>query len=817
MSRHEASAGRRTPVSTYRLQLTPDFGFSAAEGLLPYLDSLGVTDLYLSPVLQATPESQHGYDVVDHGRIRAEFGGREGLEALAAAAHARGIGLVADIVPNHMTAPVPAYLNPAWWSFLRDGPDSPYAHWFDADLPTLVPVLGAPVDEVLISGELELVREVVPGEEDRGEQAVLRYHEHVLPVREGTEHLALPALLAAQHHRPAWWRVGDEELSYRRFFDVTTLVGLRMEDERVFAATHELLFELFDAGVIDGFRVDHPDGMADPRGYFRRLHQRTGGAWVVAEKILEGGEQLAADWPVAGTTGYDLAWRLHGLQVDPAGAEPLTALARELGATTDAVPALAEQAKREILDGSLRAELTRLTGGIRAVLAENGRRDHTTSAVRACLTELLVPFPRYRAYVLPGEPVPAESRELIAACYDLARERVSETQRPTLDAVTAVVLGEIPTESPAASEAIIRFQQVCGALTAKGVEDTGFYRWTTLTSLCEVGAAPERFGVEAEEVHAWARRTTASHPATMTAGSTHDTKRGEDVRARISVLSGDAEAWAALIRGLRADDPDRPGDLDGAAENLLWQTLAGTWGPSGAMAPERLRDYLRKAVREQKTWTTWTSPDEAGEQRLFGYASDLLSRPRVRAELSAWHADHAEDIRRAVLSTKLLQLTMPGVADVYRGTEVVETALVDPDNRLPVDFAELASALAELDAGREPAGFTDLDLEKLRLTAAALRLRLRRRAAFVGSSSSYAPLPSSSGHLLAYSRGDAAGPRAVTLATRIRTPEPDATVVLPAGSWQNLLRPGSAPWEGTVTVGEALDGAPVALLEKDAE
>ncbi|ROR74301.1 malto-oligosyltrehalose synthase [Bogoriella caseilytica] len=807
------SAGRRTPVSTYRLQLTPDFGFGPAAELLPYLDSLGVTDLYLSPVLQAAPDSQHGYDVVDHSRIRAEFGGREGLETLAAAAHARDMGLVVDIVPNHMTAPVPAFLNPAWWSFLRDGPDSPYRHWFDADLPTLVPVLGAPVDEVLASGELELTHEVVPGEERRGAQPVLRYHEHVLPVREGTEHLALPDLLVAQHHRPAWWRVGDEELSYRRFFDVTTLVGLRMEDERVFEATHALLFELFDAGVIDGFRVDHPDGMADPREYFRRLHDRTGGAWVVAEKILEGEEHLPEDWPVAGTTGYDLAWRLHGLQVDPAGAEPLAALARDLGATTEAVPVLAERAKREIIDGSLRAELTRLTSAVRAVLSENGQRDHTTSAVRACLIELLVTFPRYRAYVVPGEPIPTESREIIGACADRARECVSEVHRPTLDAVLAVILGD-GLDSPAAGEAIIRFQQVCGALTAKGVEDTSFYRWTTLTSLCEVGAAPERFGVDIEEVHAWARRTTATHPATMTAGSTHDTKRGEDVRARLSVLAGDAEAWVALIRRLRGDD--RPASLDGAAENLLWQTLVGTWGPSGPIELERIHDYLRKAVREQKSWTTWTSPDEAAEQDLFRYASDLLSDPRVRAELSAWHAEHAQDIRRAVLSTKLAQLTMPGVADIYRGTEVVETALVDPDNRLPVDFAALATALSEVDAEQEPAGWSALDLEKLRLTAAALRLRRRHAAAFVGPASTYLPLPSSSGTLLAYARGDAGGPQAVVLATRLRAPEPDASVVLPDGPWRNLLRPGSAPWQGNVTVGEVLDASPVALLEKDA-
>ncbi len=317
---HLPSAGRRMPVSTYRLQLGPKLTFDQAIEQLPYLDDLGVTDLYLSPILQAAPGSTHGYDVVDHSQISDMMGGRAAFERLATAAHARRMGVFVDVVPNHMGVPTPIYHNKALWSVLKDGPSSPYASWFDRTDEgdgMLMPFLGARIGTVLAANEITLEQRVIPGFEDVGPQPVLAYFDHVFPVRAGTETLPLPLCVAEQNYRLAFWRVAAEELNFRRFFDVDTLLAVRVEDPEVFDATHALLLDLFRVGHIDGFRIDHPDGLADPRGYMRRLSMATGGAWIAAEKILEVDEEMQADWPVAGTTGYDAAWRINALHMRP--------------------------------------------------------------------------------------------------------------------------------------------------------------------------------------------------------------------------------------------------------------------------------------------------------------------------------------------------------------------------------------------------------------------------------------------------------------------------------------------------------------------
>lgn len=824
---HLPGPGRRLPVSTYRLQLGPDLSFAQAEAALPYLDSLGVTDLYLSPVLQAAPGSTHGYDVVDHSRISAEMGGREGLESLAAAAHERGMGVVVDVVPNHMAVPTPVWHNRALWSVLRHGSDSPYATWFDVDLESgdglLMPVLGSRIGAVLASGELTLDRMVVPTEPDEGEQAVLRYYDHVFPVRPETEQLPLAELVERQHYRLAYWRVADEELNYRRFFDVGTLAAVRVEDAQVFDATHALLLELFHDGVIDAFRIDHPDGLAEPRGYLRRLHDATGGAWVAAEKILEGEEELPEDWPVAGTTGYDAAWRLHALQVDPGGAVPLAGLMQELTGDPANLPAVVEDAKRQIVATSLFAEIDRLARLLAEICHDDIRlRDHTYRSLQDCVVELVVAFPRYRAYVVPGEDAPAAAERLLHEAADVARAHLEPDRHDTLEVVVELLLGKEVgsagrTHEERRAELMVRFPQVCGAVMAKGVEDTAFYRWTHLVSLCEVGGAPERFGIDPDELHDWAARTQTTWPATMTAGSTHDTKRGEDVRARIGVLAGRAEMWAELVRSLRAATAElRPADLDGRTENLLWQTLAGTWTDAGPVPAGRLQAYLVKAAREQKSWTTWTAPDEAREEAMSRFAAGLLEHPDVVAGFTAWVEETRAAVRRAVLGTKLLQLTVPGVADVYQGSEITQTSLVDPDNRRPVDLDALAVVLAELDGGRAPAG---LDEEKLQLTAAALRLRRAHPNAFVGAEAGYEPLPTTTGHAVALARTDATGPRVVAVATRLVADPaparslPDQTVVLPDGSWRDVLT-GAEHAGGPCRLGDLLAARPVALLER---
>nr|WP_205739659.1 malto-oligosyltrehalose synthase [Georgenia sp. SYP-B2076] len=819
--------GKRLPVSTYRLQLGPDLSFAQAEAAVPYLAALGVTDLYLSPVLQAAPGSTHGYDVVDHTRISDVMGGRAGLESLAAAAHARGMGVVVDVVPNHMAVPTPAWHNRALWSVLSGGADSPYARWFDIDLEAgdgiLMPVLGARIGDVLASGDLAVDHVVIPTEPDAGEQAVLRYYDHVFPIRPETEHLPLTELVERQHYRLAYWRVADEELNYRRFFDVGTLAAVRVEDPEVFDATHALLLELHAQGVIDGFRIDHPDGLADPRGYLRRLHEATGGAWVVAEKILEADEELPADWPVAGTTGYDAAWRLHALQVDPAGAVPLAALMQEITGESASLPAVVEEAKRQIVRTSLYAEVHRVATLLAEICHADVRlRDHTFLSLQDCVVELVVAFDRYRAYVVPGEPAPPTSERVLREAAEAARPHLAPDRHDTLDVVVELLLGGEAgsagrTHEARRAELMVRFPQVCGAVMAKGVEDTAFYRWTHLQSLCEVGGDPARFGIDPDELHGWAARTGAAWPATMTAGTTHDTKRGEDVRARIGVLSEHAAAWAAMVTALREETADlRPSDLDGRAENLLWQTLVGTWTAAGPISDERLQAYLVKAAREQKSWTSWTAPDLAREEAFGAYATALLSHPAVVAAFASWVQRAEPAVRGAVLSTKLLQLTVLGVADVYQGTEITQTWLVDPDNRRPVDFGALAARLAALDAGAQPGSVDD---EKLRLTAAALRLRRAHPAAFVGPEAGYQPLPTTTGHAVALARTDSGGARVVAVVTRLAATTssvhglPDATVVLPEGSWRDVLTGASVPG-GVCRLDDLLATSPVALLER---
>lgn len=812
----------RVPVSTYRLQLGPDLTFDDAAARVGYLADLGVTDLYLSPVLAAAPGSTHGYDVVDHDRISEVMGGRAGLERLVAAARAHDMGVVLDIVPNHMAAPTPAYLNKALWSVLAEGPESPYASWFDVDLaagPVLMPVLGRRIGAVLADGELSV--EPAPAESGL-DGMVLRYYDHVLPVRAGTEQLPLADLVDRQHYRLAYWKVGDEELNYRRFFDVGTLVAIRVERPEVFDATHRLVVELVQQGLVDGLRVDHPDGLADPRGYFRRLDEATGGAWTVAEKILEPDETLPGDWPVAGTTGYDAAWRIGQVQIDPAGATDLAGVMTELtGDSLGGLPALIESSKREIATGSLAAEVERLSHAVAAECRADVRlRDHTLSAIRDCLRELVVACDRYRAYVVPGEPAPPLSVSLLTEMAERARTRLDAERGETLDVVVDLVLGrEVGSagrrQQPRRDEIIVRFQQVCGAVMAKGVEDTAFYRWTHLTSLCEVGGAPQRFAVAPDDLHAWAHATQQSHPTTMTNGSTHDSKRGEDVRARIGVLSQLAGAWREHVHALReATAGYRPADLHGRTENLLWQTLAGTWGPDGPIAVERITGYLVKASREAKDWTTWTAVDEAREAALTGFVEQLLADQAVVDLMDAWARRTAEPVRTAVLVTKALQLTVPGVADVYQGTETTTVGLVDPDNRRPVDVEPLAAALARLDGGQRPA---DLGEEKLRLVAALLRLRRSLPEAFVGSRSGYAALPTTTGHALAFTRTLDGEPAVCTVVTRLPVALAAAggwaahTVVLPEGSWRDVVT-GAVHDGGPVALADLLADSPVAVL-----
>jgi (1->4)-alpha-D-glucan 1-alpha-D-glucosylmutase len=777
--RGQPSAVPATPVpqSSYRLQLQPGFGFADAAAIASYLASLGVTHAYLSPILQAAPGSVHGYDVVDHSRVSNSLGGEGAFRDMVAQFRRHGLGVIADIVPNHMAIGAPESLNRQFWSVLRDGRGSRFAHWFDIDWPAggerlLLPILAGPPGDCL--GDLTVDAGAPDG-------PVLRYHEHVLPVRPGTEDLPLADLAAAQHYRLADWRAAATELNWRRFFDITSLIAVRVEDEDVFATTHGLLLRLMAEGLIDGLRADHPDGLADPRGYLDRLAKATGGAWVVTEKILTGTEELPPDWKCAGTTGYDALRMIDGLFLDPAGASPMTAGYTKFTGDTRSFPVVAEGAKREVTTGSFAAEVYRLAR-LLARAEDPVLRGLDGGGLDTVLTELLTAFGIYRAYVVPGEPPPAASAAVVTAAAAAAADRLPARLRPALAAVADFALGTAG-RGPWQDEFAVRFGQTCGPVMAKGVEDTAFYRWPRLASLNEVGGEPDRFGAGPWEFHTFAGRLARDWPATMTTLSTHDTKRQEDVRARLAVLAEIPGEWAAevarwheralVLAGGRAPEP--------GTEYLLWQTLAGAW-PIGY---ERATGYLTKAMREAKTATSWRRPDEQYETGVLAFTAAVLADPALTGQIAAFAGRIAAAARVNSLGAKLVQLTMPGAADVYQGCELAGFALVDPDNRRPVDYARRRALLTAQDAG---APRTDLDAEKLLVTSRALRLRRDHPDWFTGGYAMLTADGPAASHVAAFQRG-----HAITVATRLpeglrrRGGWAVTALAVPEGRWLNVL------------------------------
>ncbi|MEW2249100.1 malto-oligosyltrehalose synthase [Streptomyces sp. NPDC006975] len=773
------------PTATYRLQLQPAFPFAAAAAAVPYLASLGVSHLHLSPVLQAVPGSAHGYDVVDHARVRDELGGEEGLRALARTAHEHGLGLIADIVPNHM-AMAPRH-NRALWEVLREGPKSPYARWFDIDWEAqggqlLVPVLGGPLGDVI--GDLR-----VDGD-------VLRYHDHVFPLREGTEDLPLPQLLDAQWYRPVWWRLARTELNYRRFFSISELIGVRVEDPEVFDATHGLILKLLDEGVLDGLRVDHPDGLADPDAYLRRLHEASGGRWTVVEKILSDGEHLPPSWPVAGTTGYDALRHIDGLFADPAGADELLAAYRRFAAPqTDRGgdwAATARRAAYSVLTHELAAEVDRLTRVAHRACAgssEPALRDRAPWALRTALQELLVRLRVYRPYT----SVDASSVITEQAAEQAKQAFLVPEEGGAVDVVRDLLLGRYG-DGPDQVELRARFAQTASALRAKSVEDTAFYRYVPLLSATEVGGEPGAPAVSPADFHAYCARVQRDWPATGTVVSTHDTKRSADVRAALAVLTECPERWAELLDTVtRADEGAPDAQLAWAA----WQTVFGL-GPAD---PERVREALLKHVREAGLYTSWTEQEPPYEEAVAAFvAAGPCGVPGER--ITAFREELAEHIRANVLGTALVQLTMPGVPDVYQGTEAEYRALVDPDNRRPVSFPPA-------DPG-----------DKGALTAAALRLRRKRPEVF-GTSATYEPLTAegpAADHCLAFARSG----QAVTAVTRLsrRLAQSggwrDTVLALPPGRWADAQDP-AREFAGHTRVSELFERLPVALLERVAE
>ena len=773
----------RTPQSTYRLQIRPAFTLFDAADLIPYLADLGVDWVYLSPILTAEEGSDHGYDVTDPSAVDPARGGPAGLKALSDAAHAAGMGVLVDIVPNHMGIAT-AHRNRWWWSVLEQGRDSKYAGAFDIDWnaghgKVLLPVLGDGDNE---TDQLKLA----DGE--------LHYFDHRFPVAPGTgaETDSAQDVHARQHYELVNWRRADNELNYRRFFGVNTLAGIRVEVPWVFDESHAEIRRWFDEALVDGLRIDHPDGLADPRGYLTRLRELTGGAYLLVEKILEPGETLPADWDTEGTTGYDALADIDRLFVDPAGEDPLSAL----------VPAepytdMIHGTKRGIADHLLHSEVQRL---VRLLPADAGLDAQTAADAVA---ELLACFPVYRSYLPEGANYLTEA--VIAATV----------RRPDLAAALGLLHGLLNPLTPGGTESVslhnlgelaVRFQQTSGMVMAKGVEDTAFYRYSRLTSLNEVGADPSHFAVDPFELHTRLLRRQLEQPAAMTTLTTHDTKRSEDTRARISVLAEIPDQWRETFTRLCALAPVG----DPALENLLWQALIGAW----PLSRERAHAYAEKAAREAGTSTTWTAPNSGFEDRMHAAVDAAFDAPQVTALVTAL----VERTRSAgysnSLSAKLLQLTMPGVPDVYQGTEFWDRSLVDPDNRREVDFARRRQAAASL-AG---AGAPDLDEDaaaKLLVVSRALQLRQEHPELF----RRYVPVAvegPAAQHLFGFDRGGA-----LTLVTRLplglerRGGWQDTAVVLAGGTYRNVLTGTTHDSSGPLAAADLFGNYPVALLVRE--
>ncbi|WEH36487.1 malto-oligosyltrehalose synthase [Streptomyces sp. AM 4-1-1] len=787
-----------TPTATYRLQLQPDFPFAAAEEAVPYIASLGVSHLHLSPVLEAVPGSRHGYDVVDPGRVRAELGGEEGLGKLAGTARAHGLGLVLDIVPNHM-ALAPRH-NRRLWEVLREGPASPFAPWFDIDWAAgdgkvLLPVLPGRIGD-------EMSRLRVDGD-------VLRHGEQEFPLREGTAGLPLPELLDAQHYRLGWWRLARTELNYRRFFTISDLIGVRVEDPEVFAATHTKVLELVRDGIVDGLRVDHPDGLADPPGYLARLCEATDGRWTVVEKILTGDERLPAGWAVAGTTGYDALHRIDGVFTDPAGAAELLGHYQDFagppGDRGGHWPATVRRAAHRVVAHELAAEtgtLTRLAARICA--SDPALRDHAPWALRTAVRELLVRLPVYRPYVTAGRLCSATAEATLPeqAVRDAKAVFPVPEEAAAVDVVRQLALGRLGGGADR-SAFCTRFAQTASALHAKSVEDAAFYRYTPLLSANEVGGDPGHPAVDPVDFHAFCARIARDWPATGTVLSTHDTKRSAEVRARIAALSECPGRWAEQVATLERAAPVAAPDRRLAWE--AWQTAFGCSGvPAGELAG-RLGAALLKAVREAGLFTGWTERDPGYERAVtdFVAAGPAAVTGPVREAAERFADGLAPFVRANVLGAALTHLTMPGVPDLYQGTEREYVALVDPDNRRPLRVPD----------GEEPPD------EKAAVTVAALRLRRERPEVF-GESGAYTPLTAhgpAAAHCLAFCRSGAV----VTAVTRLslRLAEAggwrDTALTLPdAGPWTDLLSPGREFAGESVAVAELFADRPVALLHR---
>ena len=899
------------PRATYRLQLHRGFTFRNALALVPYLADLGVSHLYLSPLSEARPGSTHGYDIVNHNRLNPEIGTEKEFQALAAALHERGMGLIVDIVPNHMGVGAD---NGWWMDVLEWGEDSPYADYFDInwrdgrpDLEgrVLLPVLGGPYGATLTAGEIQLRFDAGDG------SFSFRYWEHRFPVSPPTyfrilvaggaalgalaakfvlqsaqrdarerfkaakRHLAeaasdpeiataiehavaawrgtqgrvasfrpLHRLLEAQAYRLAYWRVAADEINYRRFFNINDLVGLRVELPELFAETHKMIFAMAERGEIDGLRIDHIDGLFDPARYLSALREGVSRPlYLIVEKILARYETLR-DWPIDGSTGYDFVNQVLGLFVDPAAEGAMSGAYRRMTGEAADFDTVLYACKWRIMQVNLASEMNVLARRLhRLSMADWRTRDFTFNSMLRAVEQVVAAFPVYRTYV-SERGAGADNRRYVDWAVGQARKQAGTADTSIFDFLHQVLAGEVTgrTRRADALRVAMQFQQVTGPVMAKASEDTAFYRYARLLALNEVGGDPRRFGLSLAGFHHLMRERQQSWPHAMSATATHDTKRGEDGRIRIAMLSELPRLWAQSVTRWLRSNRSRRGELDGSAvpdrntEYLFYQTLVGVWppgiGPADTVAvaelAERVRGAMIKSVREQKLYSSWSNPNEAYEAALERFVTTVLDASRPNAFLADFRA-FIELIERpaaiASLAQLAIKLTAPGVPDIYQGCDLWDFSLVDPDNRRPPDWSQrraLLSEIAEATPEALQAEWRD-GREKLFVTRRLLQLRSEYPALF--AEGDYQPLYGEGGrgdeHLCAFARrhGETtlviAAPRLVyRLHQGGNGPNWGATVLpLPRqGDWRNMLDGRVYADSDGIPAAELFRGFPVAAL-----
>ena len=836
--------------ATYRIQANAAFGFDRIAELADYLSELGVSHVYLSPVLTAAAGSQHGYDVIDHEHVNPELGGESAHQNMCRTLGEHGLGQLLDIVPNHMA--ITAH-NRLWWDVLENGQSSQYAAFFDVDWNSgedtrvLLPILGEHYVDALRKGLVRVVRREAcfvvqyydnsfpaaprslggllrsaapehselgfladaleelksPDATDRAvtlrrqrDKALLfaylsrlltkepelctRIDAQLAQLNANVE--ALDAWLERQNWRLAHWRNATTELGYRRFFDVNTLAGLRVEDQRVFDRTHKLVLDWLAKGVLDGVRVDHVDGLRDPGDYLDRLRRAAPQAWIVVEKILAVDEPLRGQWPIDGTTGYEFIRLCDQLFVDARGERPLDELDAHWCGKSDSWEQRAREAKQQILKEVLASERERLTDEAQHVLRNQIElRDTTRRILSNAITALLISYPVYRTYARVGDTSEWD-KNTIRKVVDSAKQLRPDIDPRVFDAFGRVFSLQDPTEG--ATELALRVQQLTGAVTAKAIEDTLFYRHTRLVALNEVGGSPETFGISVEAFHHALSQNQRSRA--LLASATHDTKRGEDTRARLLALSEVPELWAqATERWAARAERLRPPQLDRCTEYFLYQTLVGAF----PISVERLQAYMQKAIREAKRRTSWIEPNPEFEAAVEQFARAVLNDRELMQDIEQFATRLSQCGYVTSLARTLLKLTAPGVPDVYQGTELWDFSLVDPDNRAPVDFAARRALLAQIKNATPESVLNDMaqGTPKLWLIWKTLQLRKRSPELWRGQYQPVSVDGPDADHVVAFSRGDALFTVIPRLNAHVEPKKRSASVRLPQGRYKNAL------------------------------